>query len=1138
MADLAMDLRRLIEAGAVRRGVEYQARGHVVSADADPNGAAVSGIVAGSGGRAYHQDIAVEWAVNGRLAEVNGSCTCPVGWNCKHVVAVLVSLGRQLRSRTDALPVGRQVHDGLSWELQQWLERMAAMPPEDTEGEDYPANVKDRIAYVIVRDFAGPPRVEVLKTRLLASGDLSARATSYAAGNARQYGAAKFLRPSDLQILPMLSNNPHYGVGGGGYRLPDGRGGQWLMSEIVRTGRARLGAVDGLSLSDGPPQHAEFAWVTTPSGQQVIRAMTGDGAHLTPLAFAPPWYVDMATGACGLLETGMAPVRAAALASAPPVDPKVAHQVAGRLGALLGAPVPMPVQPRREEIRSVPPQPVLRLMALASYSNLVGGRRRQQFGYERPVQTLPAVCPSFDYGGLRCVPAPDTGRVAPLEQVEPGLVRLVHRDMAVERTALDDLEAFADGYGFVQIGEIDRTIDHPERLDDVMVLPPVEGVDRTVPAGNLLERHMDDALAFMAEVVPELAARGWLIETDKSWPIAFAPGPAALSGGFESTKIDWFQLKLKVTVGEIETDLAPLLTEIVLSLAPEILAAADLEERLSGICFYPTLPDGRRFALDGRAVAPLIKAFQELTGLAGELHLAEAGTAWRLAEALEGSGIPFAGREALEDLVRRLRALTDPATVPVPAGVEAELRPYQRQGVGWLMALADAGFGGILADDMGLGKTLQALALLVSRHGGPGGAGRPSLVVMPTSLVTTWLREAERFAPTLRVLVLHGPDRARQFGDIPDHDVVLTTYPLLHRDHEVLFAQAWDVAILDEAQAVKNPASAVAKHIRKLDARLRIALTGTPMENNLEELWALFDWVNPGLLGTRSAFREVFRNPIENDGDTAANARLVARTRPFLLRRTKEAVAADLPPRTEIVESMPLGAAQSALYETIRVAMNARVRDALNARGLAASRITVLDALLKMRQAACDPALVKVPAAQKVRVSAKRERLMEMLEPLVAEGRKVLVFSQFVEMLKLIEADITARGWKYTMLTGRTRKRAEAIDRFQSGAVDLFLISLKAGGTGLTLTAADTVILYDPWWNPATERQAMDRAHRIGQTKPVFVYRLIAEGTVEGAIQDLQKRKQALADALFDEGQSDQFEMSADELIALFERAG
>jgi len=413
---------------------------------------------------------------------------------------------------------------------------------------------------------------------------------------------------------------------------------------------------------------------------------------------------------------------------------------------------------------------------------------------------------------------------------------------------------------------------------------------------------------------------------------------------------------------------------------------------------------------------------------------------------------------------------------------------------------------------MGLGKTLQALGLIVAR----AGAGRPSLAVVPTSLVPTWAAEAARFAPDLRVLVLHGPDRAARFDAIADHDLVITTYPLLHRDHDTLFAQAWEVAILDEAQTVKNPASALAKLVRRIAARQRIALTGTPMENNLEELWAILDWTTPGLLGTRTAFRETFRLPVERDGDARARARLATRTRPFLLRRTKEAVAADLPERTDMVEHVTLGAAQQGLYETVRAAMDARVRDALRDKGLAGSRITVLDALLKLRQAACDPALVKLPAARNVAASAKRARVMEMLEALTAEGRRVLVFSQFVEMLRLIEADIAARGWRCAVLTGRTRRREEAIARFREGAADIFLVSLKAGGTGLTLTAADTVILYDPWWNPATERQAMDRAHRIGQTKPVFVHRLVASGTVEEKILEMQARKQALADALFD----------------------
>jgi SNF2 family DNA or RNA helicase len=306
------------------------------------------------------------------------------------------------------------------------------------------------------------------------------------------------------------------------------------------------------------------------------------------------------------------------------------------------------------------------------------------------------------------------------------------------------------------------------------------------------------------------------------------------------------------------------------------------------------------------------------------------------------------------------------------------------------------------------------------------------------------------------------------------------------------------------------------------------------MENSLQDLWTLFDWLIPGLLGDRKAFNARFRTPIERQGDAAAQAELNARIRPFLLRRTKAEVAADLPEKIEITELVPLGDSQRGLYEAIRVTMDARVREAIARKGLAASRITILDALLKLRQACCDPALLKQNGARPVTDSAKRARLMEMLEPLIAEGRRVLVFSQFVAMLRLIEADVKARGWDYAWLTGETQNREEVVSRFQAGRVPLFLISLKAGGVGLTLTAADTVILYDPWWNPAVERQAMDRTHRIGQDRTVFVFRLIAEGAVEQAIAALQSRKQALADALFEGGAQGPLDLTQADLAALF----
>ncbi|WP_187971679.1 DEAD/DEAH box helicase [Aquibium microcysteis] len=429
--------------------------------------------------------------------------------------------------------------------------------------------------------------------------------------------------------------------------------------------------------------------------------------------------------------------------------------------------------------------------------------------------------------------------------------------------------------------------------------------------------------------------------------------------------------------------------------------------------------------------------------------------------------------------------------------------------------LLELGFGGVLADDMGLGKTVQTLALLQARRNA-GGDG-PALLIVPTSLLHGWQAQAAQFTPGLRLAVLHGTARAAMREKALTADLVVTTYPLLSRDRDWLTARDWPLVILDEAQVLKNPASQMAKTLREIPAQGRLALTGTPLENSLQDLWTLFDWINPGLLGDRKRFQTLFRTPIEKHGDAAAQARLRRRLRPFLLRRTKEEVASELPPKTEILERVDLPKAQQLLYETVRSAMDARVREAIAARGLAGARITVLDALLKLRQVCCDPALVKTTAARAVSDSAKRTRLLDLLGELVAEGRRVLVFSQFVEMLRLIEADLAEAGIGSLSLTGSTTNRAEVLDAFAQGDAPVFLLSLKAGGVGLTLTEADTVILYDPWWNPAVERQAMDRTHRIGQTKPVFVHRLVAAGTVEEKILDMQARKQALADALFDD---------------------
>jgi SNF2 family DNA or RNA helicase len=392
-----------------------------------------------------------------------------------------------------------------------------------------------------------------------------------------------------------------------------------------------------------------------------------------------------------------------------------------------------------------------------------------------------------------------------------------------------------------------------------------------------------------------------------------------------------------------------------------------------------------------------------------------------------------------------------------------------------------------------------------------GRLDRPSLIVCPTSLIPNWTAEARRFAPDLSVLALHGSARKANFGAIPKHDIVLSTYPLLTRDADILLAQEWHAVILDEAQSIKNPNAETTRQALRLKARQRLCLSGTPLQNHLGELWSLFDFLAPGFLGAQKAFKARYRVPIEKQGDVERQALLNRRIRPFMLRRTKEDVATELPPKTEIVEPVELETNQRAIYEAIRLSMHTKVQAAIASKGLARSGIIILDALLKMRQACCDPRLLKLKTVAKTKAgSAKLDRLMEMLSIMFAEGRRVLLFSQFTEMLALIEARLREDEVAFVKLTGDTKDRATPVRTFQAGEVPLFLISLKAGGVGLNLTAADTVIHYDPWWNPAVEDQATDRAHRIGQTKKVFVHRLVTLGTIEEKMEILKDKKRTI----------------------------
>jgi SNF2 family DNA or RNA helicase len=472
---------------------------------------------------------------------------------------------------------------------------------------------------------------------------------------------------------------------------------------------------------------------------------------------------------------------------------------------------------------------------------------------------------------------------------------------------------------------------------------------------------------------------------------------------------------------------------------------------------------------------------------------------------------PEASCDALFTRVReQLRDFAGVQPMEAPAGFCGELRPYQKEGLGWLRFLCEFGFGGCLADDMGLGKTVQVLALLEQRREQRSGE-RPSLIVVPKSLVFNWKQEAARFAPRLRVLDHTGVMRRRGGEHFDDYDLVLTTYGTLRRDAVDFKDLRFDYVILDEAQSIKNADSVSAKAARLLQADHRLALSGTPVENHLGELWSLFEFLNPGMLGKSSVFKltqAAWRSPDEE------TRRLLSHIlRPFLLRRTKQQVLTDLPPKVEQTLYCELDRKQRKLYDELREHYRASLTQHIDRSGIARSKIQILEALLRLRQAAIHPGLLD--AQRTGDSSAKLDVLMPRLLEVLEEGHKTLVFSQFTSMLAILREHLDAAGIDYAYLDGRTRDREARVTRFQTDPTcKLFLISLKAGGHGLNLTAAQYVFLLDPWWNPAIEAQAIDRAHRIGQVNRVFAYRLIARDTIEEKVLELQSVKRDLADAI------------------------
>jgi hypothetical protein len=595
----------------------------------------------------------------------------------------------------------------------------------------------------------------------------------------------------------------------------------------------------------------------------------------------------------------------------------------------------------------------------------------------------------------------------------------------------------------------------------------------------------------LPRVVRALAGEGWRVEAQGQ--LFRTPGAVRVE---INSGVDWFEVNGGAEFGDITVSL------------PRLLAALKRGEHTV------TLGDG----VVGILPEEWLKKYGMLAdlGSAEDNHLRFARHQAGLLDALVAAEPEVKADEVFKQLSAELKSFTGVAAVQPPRSFAGHLRDYQQQGLGWMHFLQRFGFGGCLADDMGLGKTVQVLALLDARRAARQGSApsenghspRPSLVVVPRSLVFHWKGEAERFTPALRLLDHTGGARLKPGAHFNDYDLVLTTYGTLSRDALLFKEQSFDYCVLDEAQAIKNPGTLSAKAARLLRADHRLAMSGTPVENHLGELWSLFEFLNPGMLGSATLFGRAGRNP-----DEATRQILSRALRPFILRRTKEQVARELPEKTEQTLYCDLEPREKKLYDELKNYYRARLLNGAESESMSKIKFQALEALLRLRQAACHPGLIdKNKSAEP---SAKIDTLLAQLDQVIDEGHKVLVFSQFTSLLAIVRQRLDGAGTRYAYLDGRTRNRQSRVEQFQNDPeVKLFLISLKAGGLGLNLHAAEYVYLLDPWWNPAVEAQAIDRAHRIGQTRRVFAYRLIARDTVEEKVLELQRTKRDLADAI------------------------
>lgn len=1031
------------------------------------------------------------------------NCKCGEGASCGHGLAAFMQA--VLNGDRDLMPIwqaARRPSDHLPREVRQWLQ---ALPTTETPAAATASSSVDpdaertEIVFIAIRPDGGPVAT-VLRTvratrykqkpgfsknapefggwQTLVGGSRFAHVDTYRYGGINTdpvdwIPAAQRRVAKELFLADALPNER-------GVLMLEGKDGGAILPLIAANFRLTCDHHQAPALSVGNPRTARVEWIAGgASGTRRLTLAVEPAADIL-LPTDPPWYVDVAAGELGP-TVGVPFAVASSILKAPDVP-------IAALPAFTQTLAKLPVASRNIP----PPQPVERV-----------GRRRPV-----PILTLgpnatggAKVKLSFDYDGTRA----SDGSDEPLAFERDGKLFLVERDSGYERECVEQLHqqgllaTFSDGLSFL--------------------------------LGQRPQNARDETLTFQRNVVPALRANNWVVQHANDSPFRLAES-TEWEVQLDPAEPGWFEVALGIEIDGVKVDLAAIIRDL--------LRQRDIRDLLrgksTGDFYYEYRPT--------EFIAVPLERLRQVAALLLDLESLEEGERPRISRldlgwmdaALGINGLSLYGHETITGLADRLAKAPKDVPVCVPDHPEKPFWPAQRAGVGWLQALLREDLGGVLADDMGLGKTRIVLSHVLAEVLNHSNGGRPTLGVVPTTAFMKWEEESACFTPQLRLLRVHGSSREADYARLVHHDLALISYDTLTNDIDRLAEIEWHVVFCDEGHRIGNLATQRTRAILQLQARQRLVISGTPMQNRSEEYFSLFNFAVPGLLRNRPWFRAHFVNKQGGDDIEASRMRLLGQlTAPFVRRTPKSEVAEELPELTVKKFVVEISGAQRQLYETVRLRLDKEVRAEIAAKGLARSQIAVLAAILQLRQVCSDPSLLTIPGADQI-PSAKLEALSALVAELVAGGHRPIIFSQWTEMLKRIGERLTRDGVSYELLTGKQsiHRRKLAERNFRAGHVQTLLLSLKVGGEIIDLPEANNVILFDPWWNPLAEQQAIKRAHRQGQKNPVLALRMIVQGSVEEGVLAMGQRKAALAEALFEGTESGVAGLTMDDIDFLF----